>query len=103
MKAILTFLIFLLCGIVALTLLGAGIVYVASTGHLPDSAAGHYILSGVYFFMFCSLFLSVLGMAGGIILGLIGFILGSRLRTLFSFALGIVSGMLWYYLLTCRM
>ena len=103
MKAILTFFIFLLCGTVALTVVGAGAVYAAENGKLPDSAAGHYILSGIYFMLFCSLFLSVLGMISGAVLGILGFIFGSRLRTLFSFALGIISGALWYYLLNCRL
>lgn len=103
MKAILTFLIFLLCGIVALTLLGAAAVYAAETGSLPDSAAGHYIMSVIYFMMWSSIFLSGFGMLSGAVLGIAGFILGSRLRTLFSFALGIVSGFLWYYLLHCRL
>ena len=101
MKAILTFLIFILCGVVALTLAGAGFVYLAASGALPDSAVGHYIMSICYFMLFCSLFLSVLGVAGGAVLGIAGFILGSRLRTLFSFALGIFSGFLWYYLMNC--
>lgn len=102
MKAILTFLIFLLSGVVALALLGAGMVYLASTGSLPDSAAGHYIMSVCYFMMFCSLALSVLGTISGAVLGIAGFLLGSRLRTLISFALGILSGVLWYYLLNCK-
>ena len=103
MKAILTFLIFLLCGVVALALVGAGFVYLAASGALPDSAAGHYTMSVCYFMLFCSLGLSVLGTGAGAVLGVAGFILGSRLRTVFSFALGIFSGFLWYYLLNCRM
>ena len=103
MKAIMTFLIFLLCGVVALALLGTAVVYVTVNGQIPDTAAGHYIMAGVYLMMFCSIFLSGAGMLAGAALGLIGFILGSRIRTIFSFALGIFSGMLWYYLLNCRM
>ncbi len=96
-----TFLIFLQGGIVVYCLLGAAAVYVTESGELPDTAAGHYILSGVYFMMCSSLLLSAVGAVSGAILWVAGFTLGSRLRTLITLGMGIVSGFIWYYLLNC--
>ena len=101
MKAILSLLIFILSGLVVFSLLGAGAVFMAEAGTLPDTAAGHYIMSAIYFMMSCSLVFSVIGMLAGIAGGVLGFLLASRIRTLISLALGIVSGVIWHYLLTC--
>ena len=103
MKSFLTVLIFVLGGFVAFSLLGAGVVFLASAGELPDTAAGHYIMSVVYFMMSCSLVFSVFGMISGIVGSVLGFLLASRSRTLISLALGIISGVIWHYLLTCRL
>ena len=101
MKAILSLLIFIQSGLAAFSLLGAGAVFMALSGALPDTATGHYIMAVIYFMMSCSLVFSVVGMVGGIAGGVAGFVLASRIRTLISIALGIVSGAIWHYLLTC--
>ena len=101
MKAILSLLIFVLSALVAFSILGAGSVFMAEAGKLPDTATGHYIMSGIYFMMSCSLVTSVMGMLAGIAGSVLGFLLASRIRTIISLALGIVSGAIWHYLLTC--
>lgn len=103
MKFILTFLVFILCGLAAFSILGAGAVFLALSGTLPDTAMGHYILSAIYFMLSGSLIFSAVGMVLGIITGVIGFLLLSRLRTIISFALAIILGAIWYFLLTCEL
>ncbi|MBR2438825.1 MAG: hypothetical protein IKB25_01415 [Lentisphaeria bacterium] len=103
MKFILTFLVFILCGLAAFSILGAGAVALAASGTLPDTAMGHYILSAIYFMLSGSLIFSAVGMVLGIITGVIGFLLLSRLRTIISFALAIILGAIWYFLLTCEL
>lgn len=103
MKFILTFLVFILCGLAAFSILGAGAVALAASGTLPDTAMGHYILSVIYFMLSGSLIFSAVGMVLGIITGVIGFLLLSRLRTIISFALAIILGAIWYFLLTCEL
>ena len=101
MKFVLTLLVFILCGLASFSILGAGAVFLALSGALPDTAAGHYILSVVYFMMSGSLIFSAVGMFLGIITGVAGFLLLSRLRTIISFALAVILGAIWYYLLNC--
>lgn len=103
MKFILTFLVFILCGLAAFSILGAGAVALAASGTLPDTAMGHYILSAIYFMLSGSLIFSAVGMVLGVITGVIGFLLLSRLRTIISFALAIILGAIWYFLLTCEL
>lgn len=101
MKFILTFLVFILSGLASFSILGAGAVFLAVSGTIPDTAAGHYILSAIYFMMSVSLIFSAAGMVLGIVTGVIGFLLLSRLRTLISFALAFILGAIWYFLLNC--
>lgn len=101
MKVLLTFLVFALCGLAVFSILGAGGVFMASSGSLPDTAMGHYMMSAVYFMMSVSLIFSFIGMILGVVTGIIGFLLLSRLRTIISFALAGISGAIWYYLLNC--
>ena len=103
MKVILSFLIYTLSGLVVFSLLGAGAVFMAEAGALPDTATGHYIMSAVYFMMSCSLVFSALGMIAGVAGSVLGFLLASRVRTLVSLALGIASGAIWHYLLICEL
>lgn len=103
MKIILTFLVFILSGLAVFSILGAGAVYMACSGTLGETAMGHYTMSVVYFLMSVSLIFSVMGMLLGVVTGVIGFLLLSRLRTIISFALAGICGAIWYYLLNCRM
>lgn len=101
MKALLTILFFIECGLVTFSVIGCGMAFMGSSGTLPDTAAGHYMMSAVYFMLAGSLISSIIGTVLGLAGGIVGIVLKSRLRTLLLFALAIVSGVIWNYLLNC--